>query len=262
MTLIPIEHPRRLGSPAEAEALFVALGERVVSTRGFHTTDAARIGRLVAAIDFAHDHTISFEDGTLTPAARAALEALATSRFGYLDLRTVSASLRVWPALHSWVHSSLDRAATARALATPLAPGANTVGDAQVTIAKDGCGYPVHIETRNVTTALAMFGALTDEQVKQGHLTGARADSAPLLVRFLVEIAARVHATLELDVATARALTDLYAGEPLDWQAYPVLVDFPDGRIHGFLTTPNAGERHRNKWLARIDKALRRARLG
>jgi hypothetical protein len=40
-----------------------------------------------------------------------------------------------------------------------------------------------------------------------------------------------------------------------------ILVDFPEGRIHGFLKTPNVDERHRRKWQARIDKALRKAKL-
>lgn len=56
MTLIPIEHSRRLGSPAEAEALFVVLGERRVSTRGLshERCDAdwsARGGDQVAGAD-------------------------------------------------------------------------------------------------------------------------------------------------------------------------------------------------------------------
>ena len=73
--------------------------------------------------------------------------------------------------------------------------------------------------------------------------------------------APRVDAVLDLEVGVARELTELYAGEKLDWQAAGCLIDFPDGIIHGYLTTPNVGESDRAKWKRRISKALRDAGL-
>jgi hypothetical protein len=220
MSLIPIEHPRRLGSPAEAEGFFRALGEKRVSARGFQTTDAARFTRLVEAIETKHDHTISFLGGTLGSAARDSLAALAMSQFEYLDVRTTNASLRVWPALRSWVH-------------------------------------PGNIETEKPQPAIEAFLAVTEERHDRGFIMNGVVDQTkPALARFLVDLKAQVDAVLLVDIASARSLTEAYVGEKLDWQAAGVLVDFPDGRIHGFLKTPNVGEEHRAKWLRTIEKAL------
>lgn len=104
MTLIPIEHPFRLASPSEAATWFLALGEKQVSARGFRTADPERIEAVVSAIDEGRANTVSFETGTLNLEAWRTLEGLATSRFGYLDLRTTNASLRIWPKRISWVH--------------------------------------------------------------------------------------------------------------------------------------------------------------
>lgn len=225
MSLIPIEHPRRLASPAEAEAFFRGLGEKRVSARGFHTTDHARCSRLVEAIETKHDHTISFVGGTLGSAARDSLSALATSELSYLDVRTTNASLRVWPGLRAWVH-------------------------------------PLELETKEPEPALKAFFEITSEEMNRGFVMGGvPAATKPALERFLRDLRANVDAVLDIDVASARSLTDLYVGEKLDWQAGGVLVDFPEGRIHGFLLTPNVGEEHREKWLSRITKALSRASL-
>ncbi len=228
MALIPIEHPRRLASPAEAEAWFRAFREKRVSARGFHTSDPARFARLVAAVEPRREHTISFEGGTLRPQAFAALEALSASPFQYLDVRTAEANLRIWPQLRSWVQG------------------------------RDGS---IDTETTSIATAVGVFRAMTRDQVERGFILGVQPEAKAPLLRFLEALAPRVDAVLDLDVAAARALTELYAGEKLDWQAGGVLVDFPEGRIHGFLKTPDRGERDREKWLARVSKALRRAGL-
>jgi hypothetical protein len=226
MSLIPIENERRLASPAEAEALFRALDQTRVSVRGLHTTDPTRFAHVVDALEPKHDHTLSFEGGTLTTAAHEALDALATAGFQYLDLRTAEASLRIWPALYSWVHGNGDK-----------------------------------LETKDIPTALAAFRGLTGERVNRGFINGVLAETKPLLLRFLGQLGTRVDAVLSLDVAAARALTEIYAGERLDWQADGILVDFPEGRVHGFLVSPNVGETHRAGWQQRIVKALHRAGL-
>lgn len=96
-------------------------------------------------------------------------------------------------------------------------------------------------------------------RVDRGFITGVRAETKPQLSGFLDALAARVDAVLEIDVAVARMLTEQYAGAALDWQADGVLVDFPEGRIRGFLRTPKTTEGDAQKWRARVTRALRRA---
>jgi len=225
MSLIPIEHPRRLASPAEAEAFYRGLGEERVSARGFHTTAPDRFARLVAAIETKHDHTISFVGGVLGSAARDSLAALATSELSYLDVRTTNASLRIWPGLRAWVH-------------------------------------PLELETKEPEPALKAFFEITNEEMNRGFVMGGVVSKTkPVLERFLRDLHATIDAVLDVDVSSARSLTEAYVNEKLDWQAAGVLVDFPEGRIHGFLVTPNVDETYREKWLARIAKALSRASL-
>jgi hypothetical protein len=226
VTLIPIEHERRLTSAHEAAALFGGLHQRRISARGFHTLDPARFERLVTALVPEREHTISFEGGQLGAATLRALDALARSPFQYFDLRATNADLRIWPGLRTWVHTPERQ-----------------------------------VETQDISSALALFCSLTAERAERGFIQGVRAETKPLLVNFLTALGGRVNAVLELDLLAARSLTELYAGERLDWQADGVLVDFPEGRIHGFLTTPKVSGRDREKWLARIEKALGRAGL-
>jgi hypothetical protein len=232
MALIPLEHPHRLASPAEAEALFRALGllgQRVVSCRGFHTTDPARITRILEAIEPKREHTVSFESGTLTPAAWRALEALLSSNFGYLDVQAAEAQLRVWPGRQYWAYAagSTDK----------------------------------RVELPGMAEAFNRFGDLAPERVVRGFISGITPPCHAPFHELLVAMRVQVHAVLGLSVAKARELTELYAGEKLDWQADGLLMDFPEGRIHGFLKTPDTGPELRAKWLARVEKALRRARI-
>jgi hypothetical protein len=233
MTLIPIEHAHRLASPTEAEAFFRGLGQRRVAVRGFHTTDPERIEALVAAVNPKRQHTISFRGGTLGDAARAALAALCGSEFGYLDLRTSPASLRVWPGRHTWVdrlsgHTSTD-----------------------------------WLETRSITEALDRFNGICGQETEivQGHITGITEQARAPLLGFLGASLTEVHVVLDVSVQTARLLTEQFPGQKLDWGSEMIQVDFPDGWIHGYLKTPKVDEQHRRRWQARIDKALRRARL-
>jgi len=261
VALFPIEHEHRLSSPAEAAAFFGALRERRVTASGFATTDPSRMEALVAALDPDLENTVRFEGGELSPAAREALQALALSAFGYLDVRTAAANLRVWPELHSWVHAGCELEAWGRGVASPLKPGANVVGEDPVEMQRAGGGYAWTAVTPSIATALRLFHAVAGTPMTLGHVTGTRGTAKPALARFLGASAARVSANLELDLVAARQLTDLYPGEPVEWQAYGLLVELPAGRIHGFLRTPDIGERHRRKWHKRVSKALRRAGL-
>lgn len=254
MSLRPIEHARRLTSPAEAERLFRALGAKRVSTRGFHTKDPARFAALVAAIEPKREHTISFEDGVLDLPSFAAL---ALTPFSYLDVRTRNANYRSWPDRETWVHARCDLERACEVFETRLTPGENLLPGAKVTFA-DG---NVNLEVKSIPTALTTFSRLTEKAIDRGFIMSIAPAAKAALVTFLERADATVNAVLELESSAARTLTELYAGEKLDWQAEGILVDFPDGRIHGFLKTPNTGDADRAKWQARLDKALRKAGL-
>ncbi len=269
MALIPISHPTKLRSAAGAAALFRALGAKRISVRGLRTTEPARFVEVIDAYDPGREGTISFEAGTLTADARTALDKLAiAASYGYLDLRSTTASLRIWPALHSWVHATLppEGVAALSALAkSPVAIGTTQVGDTRYLVdparSEPSRGFPIDIETHTIATALRLFHGLTDEHVVRGHLTGLRDTAKPLVARFLTAIGATVHAMLELEPPAARELTELFAGEPVEWQANGIIVEFPAGAISGFLTTPNDGERDRAIWQQRVSDAVQKAKL-
>lgn len=238
MALIPISHARALRTPSEAVALFRALREKRVVIRGLHTRDPAKLARVVGAAVPKTEHTISWEGGSLAH-ARTALDRLATAAgFDYLDLRTPACNLRSWPGRRNWVH-----------------------------------GNGESLETPSITEALARFHATSGDTHDRGFVMRIREETKPRLIDFLNALGAEVHAVLELPLDAARELTELYAGETLDWGAGGILVRFgrPDrdrpgppflgGEIAGFLKTPKVDDRHRAKWHARIDKALRKARL-
>ena len=257
MALIPIAHTRRLTSPAEAERFYRALGYPVVSARGFHTKDHARMARLVDAIEPKREHTITFEGGRFSKEARAALDVLALAPFQYLDVRTHAEDLRIWPDLHTWVHTKRSLAE----LGDGLSMGENDLPDGKVTLASHGPDLPINIETKSIPLALRFFHAHAEERLNRGFISGVKdAAKAPLL-RFLEVLDTRVDAVLEVDVASARSLTELYAGERLDWQANMILVDFPEGKLHGFLTSSTNTPENREAWQARVTQALELANL-
>jgi len=258
MTLIPIEHARSLSSPEEAERLFRALGARCVSARGFHTKDRARFTALVEAIEPEREHTLSFQRGVLD---LPSLEALARAPFGYLDIRSATASYRSWPDRYTWVHAQCELGAAGEAFGAPLAHGENVFPDAKITYAASGQHYTFSLDTTSIPTALEVFGRLTDPAVVRGFISGVTLEAKPLLVAFLERLDATVDAVLDIDVASAKALAHVYSGEQHDWQGEGILVDFPEGKIHGYLTSPNIGEDAREAWRSRLDKALRRAGL-
>lgn len=234
MALIPIEHEHRLTSAAQAAALFRALRDRRPLLRGLQTTAPKRFELLVGALHAGWEHSIAFEHGNLGHDALAALEELAVQPFEYLDVRTTSACLRVWPDLRTWVY--------------PLGPNGHA-GEL--------------VETRTAAgAALEMFRELAGPLLVRGHISNIRDQTRVPLLRFLSCAAPTVSAThLVCDLANAQALTEAYPGERVEWQADILGVSFPEGRIGGYLKTPKIDERHRARWLRKVSRALRRAGL-
>ncbi len=259
MALIPIEFPQRLSSPAEAEAFYRKLGDERVGVRGFRTNDPKRIDRLVSAIDPGHDSTISFETGLLDERGWARLEALAAAPAEYLDVHAGGANLRMWPAqVKVYARLPIDGVyGVGEAFGAPLRAGENRHGDTTIMI-DPVVGYPlaVAVTTTDRALALRMFRALGDAQLSRGYLMRASAPAKTALAPFLHGLGATVHVTLDVQLELARDLATAYRDLRHDWQASSVLVDFPDGRIHGFLRTPETTERDREQWLARIRKAV------
>lgn len=231
MSLRPIEHAYLLKSPAEAEAFFRALhffGSRAsIGTRGHHTRDPARIERLVNAIEPKREHTISFENGKMN---LEALRSFAEKRFHYLHIDTGKAFYRSWPDWpRTWVYPNVENSET--------------------------------IDLTDIPAAVEEFGAIAGDAIRQGFISGVVDETKPFLVAFLRAIDATVHVNLHIDLAPARALAELYEGEKFQWGDELILVDFPRGRIHGFLVTPKVGPEYEAKWQAKITKALRKAKL-
>jgi hypothetical protein len=221
VTLFPLTHAHVVRSPREAAALFKALGEKTVDVRGCYTTDATKIARVVAAVATKRDHQISFERGAIAP-AREALRELALSRaYGYLDVRTRLANLRIWPDRYSWVTSDAPT-----------------------------------FETTSIAAALERFEMLAGEPHDRGFITFAE-PAKPLVTALIVALGAEMHAALEVELPVAIELAEVFAGESFSWAAARIAVRFPSGEISGFLTTPDP--KPTAKWHAWIDKAVRRA---
>ena len=259
MALIPIEFPQRLQSPAEAEAFYRRLGDRRVGVRGFRTNDPRRIDRLVSAIEPGHDSTINFETGLLDQRGWARLEALAAAQAEYLDIHAGGANLRMWPA-QAKVYARLPVdgiAGVSEAFGAPLRAGENRHGETTIMI-DPVAGYPlaVALTTPDRDVALRMFRALGDARLSRGHVMRASEPAKHALGPFLHGLGATVHVALDVQLELARELATVCPDLAHDWQASLVLVDFPAGRIHGFLKTPNVSERDREQWLARVRTAV------
>ncbi len=227
MSLFPLTHGERLTDPARVAAFYRALGERRVSLRGCHTTDPVEIALLVAALDPAHDHTLSFAAGTL---ASSELETLArTEGYGYLDLRTTTMALRVWPGVQTWAH-------------TPRASGP--------------------AQSLSLDEGLERFLAVTPPGIGivRGFIHGVVAPTKSPLLAFLTKSRVRVDVVLDLDLDSAAELSRRIRRREHDWQAGGVLVDSPSGKIHGFSKSPNTDSKAREQWCARVEDALREAR--
>lgn len=258
MALIPIEYPQRLRSPDEAEAFYRRLGDKRVGVRGFRTNDPRRIERLVSAIEPGHDSTINFETGLLDPRGWARLEALAAEPAEYIDIHAGGANLRLWQA-QAKVYARLPPLGiegVSEAFGAPLRAGENRRGETTIMI-DPVIGYPlaVALTTPDRAVALRMFRALGDAQLSRGHVMRASEPAKRALAPFLHGLGATVHVSLDVQLELARELATSCLDLRHDWQASMVLVDFPDGRIHGFLKTPDATERDREQWLARVKRA-------
>jgi hypothetical protein len=242
--LIKLEHPRRLSSPAEAEAFYRALGESRVSARGYHTEDPARIERLVDAVDPLRANTVSFLGGAFD---RATLDAFVkTGCYEYFDLRTAAqVSLRVWPELYSWVH------ATPAQIREQAANNPGTTIDRETTLV---------IPKRDFTTALRAFHAVAEPVLDRGFAMKLGAPGKAPYAACLLAMRAKVDVVLDVEVSVARSLTELFS-EPHDWQAGGVLVPFPDLAITGFVRAYIA-DQERAAWFERVDKALAKLRVG
>jgi hypothetical protein len=259
VALIPIEYPQRLRSPAEAEAFYRKLGDRRVGVRGFRTNDPRRIERLVAAIEPGHDSTINFESGLLDARGWARLAELAEAPADYVDLHAGAANLRIWPA-QSKVYARLPFdgiEGVSDAFGARLRAGENRHGDTTIMI-DPVVGYPlaVALTTPDRAVALRMFRALGDVQLSRGHVTRASEPAKRALATFLDGLGATVHVSLDVQLELARELAIGCPDLRHDWQASMVLVDFPAGRVHGFLKTPQTTDQDREQWLARVRKAI------
>ncbi len=239
MALIPLAHAYRLSSPAAAEALYRALGERVVTARGYHTTSEERIAKLVDAVDPRRDNTLSFEGGMLDRPAHEAF--VATGAYHYFDLRTRQGTcLRVWPGQYSWVHTTPDLAQQLVA----REPKTRLDGDSTLVIAKG-----------NFAGALRAFHAVATPPIDRGFVMKLGAPGREAYKRFLLASRCQVDVVLELDVAVARQLSELFQGESHDWQAGGVLVRFPACTIHGFARNHSL-DKERDAWFKRVDRAV------
>lgn len=259
MALIPIEYPDRLRSPAEAEAFYRKLGDKRVGVRGFRTNDPQRIDRIVSAIEPGHDSTVNFETGLLDARGWARLEELAAAPSDYLDIHAGGANLRIWPA-QAKVYARLPFDGVhgvGEAYGAPLRAGENRFGDTAIMI-DPVVGYPlaVALTTPDRAVAMRMFRALGDAQLSRGYVMRASEPAKHALAPFLHGLRATVHVSLDLQLELACELATVCPDLKHDWQASMVLVDFPDGRIHGFLKTPDTGETDRERWLARVRKAV------
>lgn len=231
MALIPLAHAHRLLSPAAAEALYRALGERVVSARGYHTTSEERIVKLVEAVDPRRDNTVSFEGGTLDRPAHEAF--VATGAYHYFDLRTRDgACLRVWPGQYSWVHTTPDLAQ--RLVARE--PKTRLDGDSTIVLGKG-----------DFAAALRAFHTVATPAIDRGFVMKLGAPGQAAYKRFLLASRCQVDVVLEL--------SELFRSESHDWQAGGVLVRFPDGTIHGFARNHSL-QKERDAWFKRVDRAV------
>jgi hypothetical protein len=259
VALIPIEYPHRLSSPAEAEALYRGLGDERVGVRGFRTADPRRIDRLVSAIDPGHDSRINFETGQLDHRGWARLDELAAAPSEYLDVHAGGANLRMSPAqvkvYARLPHDGID--GVSEAFGAPLRAGENRHGDTTIMI-DPVIGYPlaVALTTTDRAIAMRMFRALGGAQLSRGHVMRASEPAKHALAPFLHDLGATVHVSLDVQLELARELATACPDLRHDWQGSLVLVDFPVGRIHGFLKPPEVSEHDREQWLARVREAV------
>lgn len=268
--LIEIKHPHRLRSAAEAMALIEALGARSVRAHGFETSDRSRIARVVAAATSDADTYVSWYDGSLADAWPQLAAFTLGGEYRSLHVTTAGGSLSVWTGERCRFHAVVPSSGLApfeevvctsiTRQPTTLFYQGRSVGDVQLIVHR---GEPdeIELETPWVQLALAMFSRLPDPTLRSSFVTGPTDAGKPALTELLTRTGSRVDATLILTPRAACALTELFAGAALDWQADGVTIEFPQRRIRGHLTSPDHDADDRRAWRERIDRALRKAGL-
>ena len=260
MQHVPVEHPIRLRSPIQAEALYRNLAEERVGLRGFRTNDGAVVERCVAAIDPACDTTVYFEDGALDGDGWTRLAAIADARPGYVETYAGGAQLRAWPD-HAKVYARLLPGgvdAVADALGVAVKAGLNQIGDGGTIAIDPVVGYPlaVAITTPDRAFALRALRALGDTAVPRGLVKRAKEPTKQVLAPFVCGMRATVHVLLDVRIELACELAQAWPELRHDWQSSTVAVEFPTGRIHGYVRSPRKDPDERARWLAKIDAAL------
>jgi len=267
--LIEITHPHRLRSAAEAMVLMEALDARSVRAHGFETSDRSRIASVVVAATPSADTSISFCDGSLVD-AWPQLAAFALSRkYRSLHVTVTGGLLSIWTGERCRFHAVVPSTGLApfegvvctsiTKQPTTLFYDGRSVGDVKLIVYR---GEPdeIELETTWVELALAMFSRMPDPTLRSSFVTGPIDDGKPMLTELFGATGSRVDATLILTPRAACALTELFAGTALDWQAHGVTIQFPQRKIRGHVTPPNE-EHDRQAWLQRIDQMLREAGL-
>lgn len=262
--MFPLSHARTIRSAAEAEALLRGLGQVWVSVRGPSTRDPAGLRVLVEATAESKGWTaLTFEGGSLTPEGWQALEELAPRRFGYLDVRDSVANLRLWPA--EWVVSATGPRAWLEAqLGAPLTEGRHPRAEAGLELvvrAADPAKAYVVANAESPARAFALFRRLAGDSLAHSFIKEPHPSCHEVLLRLLVSLGVEVRADLFVGLARARALTERFVDAEIEWQADHVCVDFPSGRLHGFILSPNTTEDDQRRWHAMVDRGLERGGL-
>jgi hypothetical protein len=232
-------------SPAEAARLVRGLGETTVSVRGWETRDAAHLERILAGVDAWESSTFSFHDGRLEGDAADLLAALAlsdafyvdmdlacspadtTSRSGLILTAARRARVRSWQD-DLWLEGEIGPVRTDRQ--------EDAVNDLRRWMAAHAIAPPAHVV---------------------GHVSGVRAESAPLVLAFAKATGARVDVALDsVRVDEAVALAERFPAVEVQWTTEHADVDFPRGEISTFLLAP-VTDPVESAWRDRITSALK-----
>jgi hypothetical protein len=244
--MIRIAHPIRVTHPSDVESLFRGLGERRVTVRGWETHDAARVERILAAVDECESATMSLSDGLLAPEAVDVLAALASSDAFYVDVDV----------------SCESRDTSSRAAVKVTAARTARIRAWQDVVQLEGDAGPVRTEQRE--EAIEAFRrwcahATTPPARVFGHVSGIRRASAPHVLAFAKATGALVGTSLEqLDLAEAMALAKAFPDGDVRVSGESAEVDLPEGEIATYLLAP-VSEEAESTWMTRVSEALREA---
>jgi hypothetical protein len=244
--MIRIVHPTRVTHPSDIEGFFRRLGESQVTVRGWETRDAARVERILAAVDDCESCTMSLSDGLLAPDAVDVLAALASSDAFYVDVDVACGS----------------RDTSSRAAVSVTAVRTARIRAWQDVIQLEGDAGPLRTEKREeAVEAFRRWCAHATAPPARvfGHVSGIRRASAPHVLAFAKAIGALVGTSLEqLDLAEAMALARAFPDGDVRVSAESAEVDLPEGEIATHLLAPVSAEAE-SAWMTRVSEALRRA---